>query len=95
MISKAAAPAILAIPLSPAVLTNAAAPAILALAPLPAVLTNAAAPAILATAKPLGLDAQGAERVAAAENARHAGLLVENAHPLIAAGAFVIGQLSL
>jgi hypothetical protein len=77
------------------VLTNAAAPAILALAPLPAVLTNAAAPAILATAKPLGLDAQGAERVAAAKNARHAGLLVENAHQLIAAGAFVIGQLSL
>ena len=31
----------------------------------------------------------------AAENARHAGLLVENAHQLIAAGAFVIGQLSL
>ena len=76
-------------------LTNAAAPAILALPLSPAVLTHAAAPAILATAEPLGLDALGAERVAAAENARHAGLLVENAHPLIAAGAFVIGQLSL
>ena len=48
MISKAAAPAILAAALLPAVLTNAAAPAILAKALLPAVLTNAAAPAILA-----------------------------------------------
>ena len=76
-------------------ISNAAAPAILALPLQPAVLTNAAAPAILATAEPLGLDALGAERVAAAENVRHAGLLVENAHPLIAAGAFVIGQLSL
>ena len=75
--------------------SHAAASAILALPLYPAVLTNAAAPAILATAKPLGLDALSAERVAAAENARHAGLLVENAHPLIAAGAFVIGQLSL
>ena len=93
--SHAAASAILALPLYPAVLTNAAASAILALPLQPAVLTNAAAPAILATAEPVGLDALGAERVAAAENARHAGLLVENAHQLIAAGAFVIGQLSL
>jgi hypothetical protein len=91
MTSKAAAPAILALPLSP-VLKNGAAPAILALQLSPAVLTHTAAPAILATAKPLGLDALGAERV---ENARHAGLLVENAHQLIAAGASVIGQLSL
>ena len=95
MLTNAAAPAILALAPLSAMLTNAAAPAILALTPLPAMLTNAAAPAILATAKPLGLDALGAELVAAAENARHAGLLVENAHPLIAAGAFVIGQLSL
>ena len=95
MLTNAAAPAILAPPLQPAVLTNAAAPAILAAAPVPAVLTHAAAPAILATAEPLGLDALGAEHVAAAENAKHAGLLVENAHQLIAAGACVIGQLSL
>jgi hypothetical protein len=81
--------------LSPTMISNAAAPAILATALSPAVLTNAAAPAILAMARPLGLDALGAERAAAAENARHAGLLVENAHQLIAAGAYVIGRLSL